>query len=95
MVETRSEAVDIHEITNEKSNVNGHIIDVRPPTTEDHPLGENPQLEPVVSEGEDEAADNQDENTNPVNLGVARPKKRSKRKSKSKRGLVRFTPAHL
>lgn len=87
-----SEAVDTQGISNEKSNANGHVSGVTPPAAEVELPGENPQLEPVVSEGKDETVDDQHENTNPIGVGVAPPKKRSKKKSKSKRGLVIFNP---
>ena len=87
-----SDVVDTQGISNEKSNVNGHVSGVTAPTAEVELPGENPQLKPIVSEEKDEAVDDQQENTNPIGVGVAPPKKRSKKKSKSKRGLVIFNP---
>lgn len=91
-MEPSSEAVGTQGISNEKSNANGHVSDVTSPTAEVELPGENPQLKPIVSEGKDETVDDQHENTNPIGVGVAPPKKRSKKKSKSKRGLVIFNP---
>ena len=94
-MEDSSEPVGTEGIANEKPNVNGHINGVTPSPGEDKILGGNPNVEPVVSEGEEDVADDKHGDSAPVGVGVAPPKKKSKKKSKSKRGLVLPNSAQL